>query len=129
MKLTDLMRKKESFLFHDGALDEEIEKAEKELEVHFAEDYKEYLKEYGEASFAGHEFTGIYGQDRLDVVKVTLEERQRYSIDMSDAYVIESLNINDLVIWQNTEGEVFISQPTITKQRIFSSLREYIESI
>lgn len=113
--------------FHAGKPTQinEIESAEQELGLKFNEDYKECLRCFGQFSIYGQEFTGITKTTRLDIVKVTKDEKLKNNYVSQDLYVIEQTHFDDIVIWQNQHGEIFQSSLT-TIQKIANSLLEYI---
>ena len=114
------------FIGANGKSEEEISKAELALGVSFAPDYREYLKEIGLACFNGHEMTGITNIARVDVEKVTKEQREQNTAVPSDWYVIEEANIDGIVIWQSTTGEVYQTLPDHSGVKIADNLRGYI---
>ena len=127
-KLDKLIKKIESIedlMSGRPATDYDIQNAEKNLNVCFAEDYKMYLKQYGFICFSGHELTGICDGKRLDVVKLTKNEKEYYENKLLNAYVIEQTHIDGIVIWQTTDGKIFKTQGNqIVK--ICDTLYEYI---
>ena len=100
--------------------------AEKELNLKFSDEYKEYLLNYGVASYCGHELTGLCDFQRLNVVNVTLEERNYNSLIPLEWYVVERANIDGIVIWQNVSGEIYLSRPYQEAVKIAESLEEYV---
>ena len=128
MKIIKLMQEQPAFHARSAASNEEITAVENVLGLRFAQDYREYVATFGAASFAGHELTGICKSDRLNVVTVTMEERNNMVVP-ADWYVLEQANIDGIVIWQNFNGEVFRTFPDTPPVRIADSLSEYIESI
>lgn len=108
-----------------GRTEEEIQNAEKLLGVEFASDYRCYLNEIGLACINGHELTGICKPSRLNVVDVTLSQRQRVA-DACTWYVIEEMGIDGIVIWQAPSGDIFQTIPGTKARKIFDSLTEYI---
>lgn len=113
----------------EGASKEDIKNAEEELGLKFAEDYKEYIEEFGVISFEGHEFTGICNSKRLNVVNVTVSNKKINTNIPSNMYVLEELNYDGFIIWQDTNGLIYETQYDSEPQRIYESLTEYIESI
>ena len=105
---------------------ERIVKAEKELNVTFPKEYADYLAEFGVAIFNGHEFTGLCDGKRLDVVRITKEQRDFHKFIPNNLFVVECLDIDDIVIWQNSEGAVYASTPISKPKKIANSLSEYI---
>jgi len=114
------------YIGSNGKTEEEIAKAENALGVSFSEDYRTYLKEIGLACYDGHELTGLTKSDRLDVVSVTKEQRERIGEDASSWYVIEETGIDGIVIWQAPTGEVFQTDSVAVYHKLCSSLSEFI---
>ena len=106
----------------------EIAEAEKTLNCKFAEEYRQYLREFGIAAVNGHELTGLSSAKRTNVVDVTLEERTRehYEPIPDDWYVVEDANIDDIIVWQSEAGEIFQSGAD-GNFKICASLVEYIQ--
>ena len=102
MKIIKLMQEQPAFHARSAASNEEIAAVENVLGLRFAQDYREYVATFGAASFAGHELTGICKSDRLNVVTVTMEERNNMVVP-ADWYVLEQANIDGIVVWQNSE--------------------------
>lgn len=105
----------------------QIKEAEESLELNFSTDYKECLLAFGQVSIYGHEFTGICKTPRLNVVGITLEERDNNPSVPNDLYVIEQLHIDNIVIWQNSSGEVYQSSTNSNLIKIADSFLEFIE--
>ena len=84
------------------------------------------MGKYGVISAKGLELTGIAAVDRLNVVKVTQQERKMNKIMPTDMYVIENTAVDGIVALQNAEGKIY----TITmdgKLEFFStSLADYV---
>lgn len=111
-----------------GRTEDEIRKAEELIGVEFASDYRCYLKEIGLACFDGHELTGICKSTRLNVVDVTIAQRELYP-EACSWYVIEETNIDGIVIWQSPAGDIYETAPGIKTRKGFDSLSEYIEDL
>lgn len=109
-----------------GVSMEQIADAENALALHFADDYREYLCAFGIASAGGHEFTGICNSKRLNVVDVTLTGRKITFNIPHDWYVLEESNIDGIVIWQNSIGEVFQTQPGREAIKVANSICDYL---
>ena len=124
--ILDAIEGLEDVRFIKPADPKQIEYAQEVLGVTFAEDYKEYLGKYGVISAKGLELTGIAAVDRLNVVKVTQQERKMNKIMPTDMYVIENTAVDGIVALQNAEGKIY----TITmdgKLEFFStSLADYV---
>lgn len=124
--LTKKLKQSPNLYSFSGVNDDEIYKAEKLLELKFSQEYKDYLREFGAISIDGHELTGICNVCRLDVVKITLEERTNKSFVTNDLYVIEQTHIDNIVIWQNEIGEIFQSSKNTNIIKIANSLFEFL---
>jgi len=123
--IIDVLRSMPDFIGSNGRSKKEIELAETMLEVAFARDYRNYLEEIGLACFDGHELTGLTKTDRLNVVTVTMEQRERFGKIASTWYVIEEANIYGIVIWQDTEGFVYEAASNANVKKVADSLSEY----
>nr|WP_294037335.1 SMI1/KNR4 family protein [uncultured Ruminococcus sp.] len=127
--ISDVIKNKPNLYYGKGVTEEEIDSAEKDLNLFFNKEYKDYLLQYGLISYDNHELTGLCNSQRLNVVYVTKEEGKNNPQIPTDYYVIEQANIDGIVIWQNFNGEVFRTFPDTPPVRIADSLSEYIESI
>ena len=123
--IIDVLSSMEDFDCLNGVSKEEINEAEKDLDLSFAEDYKKYLIKFGLASADGHEFTGIVKSNRLNVVDVTIRLKKIFSGLPKDSYVIEELNIDGIVIFQDSAGHIYEATSEGTK-RIAESFSEYL---
>lgn len=121
------LQKKPGFISMSPATNDQIQQAEAQLGLTFSDDYKAYVGTYGSASFDGHELTGISAAPYLDVVLVTLEEREKYPEIPADWYVIEQLHIDDVSIWQSSSGEVFQLLPGEKPLLLGDSLVSYVK--
>lgn len=70
--------------------------------------------------------TGICNSPRLNVVDVTICERENNPDVPKYWYVLEQANIDGIVIWQNQKGEVYQTQPCREIKMIANSIVEYI---
>lgn len=114
--------------YHDtGDYSHQVEKAEQELGLRFAEDFRELLLNYGQLEIEIHEITGVVLDNFLNVVVATIDERQYTHSDTEKMYVIENLGFDGLVIWQNTSGEIFQTVPdkSVKPEKIYDSLCDY----
>ena len=103
-----------------------IDKAEAELELSFSEDYKALAAQYGAISYRGHHLSGISPFPGNDVVALTKENRSYNSAVPMNLYVIEEAHIDGIVIWQDSSGRVYQTQPSIEPKQIFDCLYDYI---
>ena len=122
-----LLNSKPDFFMLSAATEEQIIQAERELDLKFSEEYREYLSTFGVVSIFGHEFTGICKSPRLNVVDVTISERQRNPLVPLEYYVVEQANIDRIVIWQSQTGEIYQSAKNTAPVKLFQSLCEYLD--
>lgn len=125
--IIEVLKEKPYFCSLSGVDESDIFSAEGILKVKFADEYIQYLKEFGVASVDGHELTGICKFPRLNVVDVTLEERNLNPDIPKDLYVLEQANIDDIVIWQNQYGCIYQSMSGAKIRKICNSICEYLE--
>ena len=125
--LLKILKSKPNFREQTGATIEQIEQAEKALELIFAEEYREYLSAFGVAAAYGHELTGICPYPRLNVVDVTVSERIRNLIVPMNYYVVEQTHIDGIVVWQSSNGEVYQTAPDMQFVKLCNSLCEYLD--
>ena len=127
--ILEVLKNKNGFDSFGKSNNDEINEAEKSLNLKFSEEYKKYLMEFGVAEIDGHEFTGIFNSKRLNVVDVTKKIKDKYNDINADMYVIEELNIDNMVILQDSKGKIFESTINSKPRRIYNSFAEYVESL
>jgi len=127
LSIVEKLKGKRFFVCLKGAKEEEIDSAQRELGLRFADEYIEYLSAFGVASFDGHELTGICDSERLNVVAVTRRERGTVPSLSDDLYVIEQENIDDAVIWQDASGKIYQTLPDAQTVILCDSLSAYID--
>ncbi|TOK42983.1 hypothetical protein CGI20_04245 [Vibrio parahaemolyticus] len=110
-----------------GASEELIAEAERQLNLSFPEDYKEYLLMFGAISFGSTELTGLNVDGYANVVSVTLKEAQRNKSFPKGSIVLENTCIEGLLILQEPDGEVYEWQNGI-KGASFKNLELFLES-
>ena len=126
MTVIESLKQKRNFFSLNGATDMEIEHAQKMLNLVFADDYIDYLRAFGLASFEGHELTGICAFTRLNVVDVTKRERDKMPSIAPDWYVIEETNMDDVVIWQDSVGGIYRTVANTSTIKLCDSLIDYV---
>ena len=109
-----------------GANKDAIEAAEKKLNLHFAEEYCEYVSTYGVISAKGTELTGIIDSKRLNVADVTLKERELNADFPLDMYVIENVAIDGILMLQKSDGSIYELHPNAKPVKQYNSLAEYL---
>lgn len=125
-RIIELMSQKKPFISSGGVTEKQINEAENILGVRFAKEYREYLAVFGTASYYGHELTGIRaGVPSLNVVDVTLEEKEYFTNIPDGWYVIEQTHMDGIVIWQDEDGKVYQAVPKHAV-KICDSLSEYV---
>lgn len=106
--------------------DSDITKAESKLGVKFSDDYRRYIKAFGCMMIGSREFTGISKLSNYDVVEITISQRSYFPDIPINWYVIEQLNIDEIVVWQSNTGEIYQTAPNTEPKKISDSLSEYI---
>jgi len=104
----------------------EVKNAENSLGVAFASDYKEYALAFGAATFNSRELTGVCSSERLSVVSATERARHFYPQFPQNAYVIEELLFDHIVVIQDSKGLVFSYGPADKAKKIADSLEDYL---
>ncbi len=128
MAITEFIKEKSGVLFTGGVSVEKILEAENKLGVHFSEEYKEFLREFGAASFGDHEILGLGSSERLDVVASTIAEREKNAgCCFQKWYIVEMTGVDGIVIWQNRKGEVFINSCGRRPKKTALSIEEYLK--
>ncbi len=125
-ELLNLIRSADDFCSMSGVSPSQVEQAEQELGLAFADDYKAYILTFGAASFDGREMTGICKSDRLCVSSVTKRARDFYPQLPKDMYVIEEMQFDHILTLQDSTGAVFSYGPADEAKRIAASLMEYL---
>lgn len=125
--IVETIKRLKNAMFLSPASNAEVEQAEKTLQLKFAQEYKEYVLNFGVATAQGVELTGITNSPRLSVVSVTERERSLSGIPQN-MYVVNCSDVENSVILQDETGTIYeFRQKSLT--RIFSSLSEYISSL
>lgn len=106
----------------------DVEGIEIELALYLAEEYKEYLLEFGAVIADDLELTGFAKSKNRDVVQVTKREWEANDEIKHNMYVIENLGIEGIVIWQDSSGIVYESKPNQFAKKIADNLSEYLVS-
>lgn len=116
-------------LLTTGAADNiSIESAEKELGLKFANEYKEYLREFGSVLADDVEITGIAKAKNRNVIAVTKREWDLNPQVEHSMYVVENLAIEGIIIWQDENGKIYETSPNQKVKKIADSLADYIIS-
>lgn len=128
-EMIDFLAKLDDLFYMDKPTPEDVEKAQNDLGLRFAEDYKTYVSVGGAICGGGIELTGVTRFDRLNVVKVTQKERLINSLIPDDMYVVEVIGIDGMIVLQDVSGTIYTAQPYLPPKKLFDSLIEYIENL
>lgn len=124
--IIDVINSMEDVICGKGVKENDIEKSEIELDLKFADDYRYYAKHFGCMSIGSREFTGISKLANYSVVTITIAQKQYNQNIPKDWYVIEQLNIDGIVIWQSSTGEIYQTSPNSDPVKICDSMAEYL---
>lgn len=127
MNIISILREQTGFVSLDGVDFQIIQDAEQTLGLRFSQEYREYVKEFGVASFQGHELTGICGIPYLNVVDVTIMDKELMPGIEPSWYVIEEAHIDGIVIWQKSSGEIYKTIHGGPPMLMCKSLSDYIK--
>ena len=126
MNIIEYFKEQDDAFLGKGCSKKDISDYEKNMSLSFSEEYIMYLEKIGVAACNGHEFTGIGGATRLDVKKVTDNCKELFNVS-DDLYVIEETNIDGIIIWQSSQGDVYMTQPGCKCKKICKSFLEYLK--
>lgn len=114
-------------LFHaNGCSQEQIDTAQKELNLSFPQEFIDYVKAYGAISFYATEWKGLNVDGYLNVVESTKEERRMNATFPDDCFVIENLGIDGIITVVDKNGKVF-NLHYENKDLICDSLSDYLD--
>lgn len=109
-----------------AAKPKQITDAESQLNVSFSNEYKEYLSEFGAIMADGIELSGIATSEHRNVVSLTKNEWDLNPKVPHNMYVIENTCVDGIIIWQDTTGVVYQTNPNCAPKKIADSLQDYI---
>lgn len=121
------LKERQDLFLGNGVTEDSIVQAQEKLGLIFSNEYYQYLKIFAIVATNGHELTGICKSSRLNVVDVTIIERENNPTVPKNWYVIEQANIDGIVIWQAETGEIYQTAPNAVPLKLYDSLGEYIE--
>ena len=125
--LEELLSNMKNVYHLEGATEDSISSAQFELGLSFADDYRDYLRQYSLLSYESHELTGLCKSDRLNVVSATKREKEDNSYISSDMYLIEQIGVENLTIWQDSKGNIYSVEYQKPPVLICNSLIDYIK--
>ena len=126
-KIISTIEKLENLRNLEPATNEQIDIAQKQLGLHFSEEFRQYIQQYGAISAKGVELTGITASPRLSVVEVTKSERELNKIP-NDLYVIENIAIEGILLLQSSSGEIYELSQNAKIQKKYNSICDYLET-
>lgn len=110
-------------IYKGEILDSIIIESEKELNIKYPEEYREFLKTYGYLVIGSNEIFGLGIQGHLNVVNNTLDEIKNNE-NLNNFIVIQNEGIGYLILL-NSKGEIFeYSNDIFTK--IYDSFYDYL---
>ena len=116
-------------LFQIGTVSQdEINNAEEKLKLHFTEEYKIYLSNYGAISFGTHEITGLGVSGYLNVVTATEKERNLGGNFPNDCILLENNAIDGILTIMDENGIVYSFDGT-KKRQIASSFNNFLKGL
>lgn len=107
----------------------QITDAELQLRVSFADEYKDYLANFGAVMADGIELTGIAKAEYRNVVSVTKKERALNPNIPNTLYVVEDTHMDGIIIWQDAQGFIYKSHPGSEPCKAAESLVDYLVSV
>jgi len=125
--LVEYLQKHPDLLAGIGVSADAVRDAETKLSTSFSNEYRDYLLSFGIAALNGHELTGLGSSKRVNVVDVTLANRERYK-GTNQLYVVEEANIDGIVIWQSSAGEIYQTLLGEDPIKYAESLFEYVKA-
>ena len=126
INIVDTIRSLPNMKGYNPASQSEIEYAENQLELNFAEEYKTYLAEFGEISAKGIELTGIIDAAYINVILKTKEKWEMNPGVPKNLYVVEDAAVDGIVIWQDADGTIYQTKPNGEPVKIADSLVGYL---
>lgn len=107
----------------------QITDAEIQLRVSFADEYKDYLANFGAVMADGIELTGITKAEYRNVVSVTKKERALNPNIPNTFYVVEDTHMDGIIIWQDAQGLIYKSHPGSEPCKVAESFVDYLLSV
>lgn len=126
MKIVDVINSLPELLPLKAATAMQITDAELQLRMSFSNEYKEYLSTFGAIMADGIELSGIAKSEHRSVVALTKKEWELNPNVPHTMYVIENTCVDGIIIWQDTAGTVYQTNPNSAPKKIADSLKDYI---
>lgn len=109
-----------------GCTDEQLNEAQRELDMLFPEEYIDYVKEFGCIDFGSVEWTGLNIKGRLNTVTATKREISVNPDFPKSCFVLEDLAIDGKLVIVDQKGSVYLLQHS-QKEYLCDSISEYLE--
>mgnify|MGYP000586900415 CR=1 FL=1 len=126
MNIVEVVNLLEDMISTGAASEKQIISAEQELGVLFADEYKEFLQQFGSVLADDIELVGIAKSKNRNVVDVTKREWEYNKNVPKNLYVVENIGIEGIVIWQDEKGLIYQTSLNKAPKVINKSLSEYI---
>lgn len=126
MNILSIIEKLPEMQYFFSASEEDVFKAEKELNLVFADEYKKYLLAFGAVQSDIIAISGIIDDYDYNVVNLTKRLKLSNKNIPDNFYVIEDVGVDGLVIWQSSDGTIYQSIPNSKPVKIFGSLSEFL---
>lgn len=91
----------------EGVSEEQIKKAEEQLDFKLPETFKNILREFGVISSGSDEFQGLGVAGHLDIVNTTLEERELAEGNLDNYAVLQNLGVEGILIVFDEDDRVY----------------------
>ena len=124
--IIEVIKSLSDMLSSKPATENQITNTEQQLGLRFSKEYREYLAEFGIVKAHGIELTGISEAEYCNVVYLTKQERDLNPNISNNMYVIENTCIDGVIIWQDTQGFIYLTQYDSEPKKIAESLVDYI---
>lgn len=126
MKIVDVINSLPELLPLKPATEMQINDAALQLRVSFSNEYREYLSTFGAIMADGIELSGIAKSEHRNVVSLTKKEWKLNPKVPHSMYVVENTCVDGIIIWQDTTGVIYQTNPNCAPIKIADSLQDYI---
>ncbi|MDL2297844.1 SMI1/KNR4 family protein [Synergistaceae bacterium OttesenSCG-928-D05] len=126
--IVEKIEKLPNMISFTNATADQIKNAEAELNLRFADEYRDYLAAFGAVVADGTELTGIANSEHRKVTAVTKREWELNPQVPHSMYVVENVGIDGIIIWQDASGTIYQSLPKKDPEKIFEDLADYLSS-
>lgn len=124
--IVEQIKKIPKFYHCEGCTQEQIDEAERALNLKFPKEFADYVREFGAICFQGTEWTGLNVQGYLNVVESTKKEQQLNLNFPTNCFVLENTGIDGIIVIANSKGQIFALQDG-SMEFLSNSLSDYLE--